>query len=114
MAEKFKLILDSIKSLIPYSGGDHIVILIYHKGEQNYAKPASVLGKLSMHSSYNSLLTMDSDDASEIYDHLEHLDINSKQMTTQINKQVKINNELISSIEKIKNRTVETSLYFKH
>lgn len=47
--------------------------------------------------------TMDNDDATEIYDHLENLNINSKQMTSQINKQVKINNELIGSIEKIKN-----------
>lgn len=47
--------------------------------------------------------TMDNDDAIEIYGHLENLSINSKQMTTQINKQVKINNELIGSIEKIRN-----------
>lgn len=44
---------------------------------------------------------MDSDDAEEIYSHLKNLDENAKQMTSELNKQVVINNEIISNIDKI-------------
>lgn len=45
--------------------------------------------------------TMDNEDAAEIYKHLENLDLNSKQIIEQSNKQIAINDNLIKSVNEI-------------
>uniref|UniRef100_U5ETB3 Putative retrovirus-related env polyprotein from transposon n=1 Tax=Corethrella appendiculata TaxID=1370023 RepID=U5ETB3_9DIPT len=47
--------------------------------------------------------TMDSEDSDEIYNHLQTLDTNSKQLISQSNKQITINTQLIDSVNKMKN-----------
>lgn len=52
---------------------------------------------------------MDADDANEIYNHLENLKTNSKNLIDQSNKQVVINSELINALENIKNHVNKQS-----
>lgn len=53
---------------------------------------------------------MDNEDAEEIYAQLNNLDQNSRQITNEINKQLRVNNDLITSVDKIKNHINEQQI----
>lgn len=46
---------------------------------------------------------MNDDDAKEIFDHLNNLDQNTKQVVSEVNKQIEINNNLIKNVKELEN-----------
>lgn len=86
LEKEMKILERNIKSLIPHT----------HRSKRGLLNIAGNALKFLAG-------TMDSEDASEIYGHLENLNTNTKQLVDQSNKQIVINHQLTNSIEEIKN-----------
>lgn len=92
--DNLKLLQRELKSL---KHNYKMIIPQVYKNHRNKRGLINILGKgLKFLSG-----TMDDEDATEIYNHLENLDHNTKNTVDQLNKQVIINNNLIKNVEEI-------------